>query len=491
MNKIGKVNKYFYLLTAIFVFLLFSYITKITPLQGDDWGYALNSYGRNPFVRALEFYNSWSGRYFSELWGFIITPRRWVWDIINPLLFTSIFICIYTLTNTKKYYTLIPLMILSLILTVDNDIRIETYTWIMGTTYVIPLALSLIYYIIIEKLIFKKVNKLFLNISYLVTNIILFYIGLTMENIAAIMILSGIILSIYTYLKKTDLKYLLFSNTIVSFISFMILRMSPGSNYRLERDNVSWINLNIFEKIENGIPEFIRYTFLDNYYLIVVLSVVSILLVLFKNTKTKKRIITITLAIAAIVITSLNYYNILTNATTVLYLIFWIIFTLDIIYNLFILLQGENQLKAIFYFIIAGTSNLVMLYSPLFGPRSSLYTIFYIIIVICLIINEININRYLNYLFTLICLIIVILQGNRYYKVYATIETVNIERDSIIEYYKVNPEVEEAWILRYPDSYLHGANVEPDDIYHLETFKRYYNLNQEPENIIFYFKEEY
>ena len=491
MNKLSKANKHFYLLIAIFVFLLFSYITKITPLQGDDWGYALNSYGVNPFIKAFEFYSSWSGRFFSELWGFIVAPRKWIWDIINPLLFMSIFISMYFMTNTNKKYFLIPLVILSLILSVDNDIRIETYTWIMGTTYVIPLALSLIYYVIIDKLMFNEYNKVYLRISYIVTNIILFYIGLTMENIAATMVVSSIILSIYTYINKNKLRYLLYSNTIISFISFTILRMSPGSAYRLERDNTGWVNLSLFEKIENGIPNFIRYTFLDNYLLIVFLSIICIILVLYNKTNIRKRILTITLSLSAIVITSLNYYDIYSDITSIFSIIFWLGYTLNVMYDLFILLEGKNQLRAMFYFMIAGSSNLVMLYSPLFGARSSLYTIFYIIIVICIIINEVNINKYINIVISALCIIIVTRYGYQYYDIYGTINEVNVERDSIIEYYRQNPNVEEAWILRYPDYYLHGANVEPDDIYHLETFKRYYNLNQEPNKIIFYFKEEY
>ena len=74
-----------------------------TPLAGDDWGYALNGASGNPVAMALAFYGSWSGRFFSELWGMIIPAHKYLWNIINPLLFMGIFICLYRLGNVEEY----------------------------------------------------------------------------------------------------------------------------------------------------------------------------------------------------------------------------------------------------------------------------------------------------------------------------------------------------------------------------------------------------
>ena len=124
-------NKIVFTILSIFIFMLFFYITKLTPLAGDDWGYAVLGRSNNPFVHAFKFYFSWSGRYFSELWGFIVAPRKWLWNILNPIMFTTIYVSIIKLINPKENKILVMFVILALMLSVQNTLRIETYTWIM------------------------------------------------------------------------------------------------------------------------------------------------------------------------------------------------------------------------------------------------------------------------------------------------------------------------------------------------------------------------
>ena len=95
MRRLSEFKKHFYILAAIFVAGLFFYITFKTPLAGDDWGYALNGMKGNPIEMTMSFYQTWSGRIFSELWGFVVAPNKWLWNVINPILFTLIFICLY------------------------------------------------------------------------------------------------------------------------------------------------------------------------------------------------------------------------------------------------------------------------------------------------------------------------------------------------------------------------------------------------------------
>ena len=61
MEKLKKGKSWCWLLGALFIFVLFYYMTVRTPLAGDDWGYAVNGMSGNPFVKAWEFYFSWSG----------------------------------------------------------------------------------------------------------------------------------------------------------------------------------------------------------------------------------------------------------------------------------------------------------------------------------------------------------------------------------------------------------------------------------------------
>ena len=494
MNKYKHISKYFSLVIAIFIFVFFKHITELTPLAGDDWGYAVNTLNINPFMRANEFYFNWSGRYFSELWGFIVAPNRWLWDIINPILFTIIFICIYKLTKVKKNYIFIPLLILALILSIDNELRMETYTWIMGTTYIVPLTLSLIYYVVIDYMLFNEAfNKKHMIFIYIISNILLFYIGLTMENIAAIMILSSIILMVL-YNKDYAHQKLFISNAIISIVSFTIMRMSPGSTYRLHNDNSEWLALGLFDKLANGYENFIKYTFIENRYLIIFTIIISVLLILFSKNEKSKMFITGNLIVQAIALVStlMNFIDresILCSPTSLFTKIFWIIYIISFLFIIYNCLEDNVKYRALFFFILAGSYNIVMLYSPIFGPRSSIYTIFYLILTLCIIINELEINKIIILGMTLVCAFISYLQSNEYYRMYDHIDYITSERQIEIDYYKQNPDAKEAWIIRYPERYLHGANVEPDDKYHLIKFKEYYGLPQDADNIIFYFKE--
>lgn len=498
MKKVLNYRKYFYIIGALFIGCLFFYITYKTPLAGDDWGYALNGMSGNPFELAISFYNSWSGRFFSELWGFLIAPHKEIWNIINPILFVIIFIAIYKLAHVKSKYVLAPLFILALILSVDDNLRMETYTWLMGTTYVIPLALSLIYFMIIEKMIFDtrsmKTHHIILTI---LSNIILFYIGLTMENIAAAMILAVIIELIYAYFNHRDMMKYLFINLFSSIISFLIMRMSPGSGARLLRDNAEWASLNIFEKLANGYPSFIDFTFLKNDYLILFLSLTVVLLIFHSRKKLPLLMQLSSIFIQALaVITVFSFvfikgdYNYLLDSNGLFNMIFWPIYTIDILVLLFMCLEGKRRDKAIFFFTIAGTCNLVMMYSPIFGSRSSLYTVFFMIIVIALVIDEIKMSKSILAILLIISMGVIFDRANEYIFKYRLVGLRQNERLEIIEYYKDHPEVEEAWIPRFPIYTIHGGDVEPSDTYHFETFKDYYGLPQSADKIIFYYMED-
>ena len=269
------INYAAFLLGIVFIATLFFLISKWTPVAGDDWGYALNGIKSNPWEMAISFYKTWSGRFFSELWGFIVAPNKALWNVLNPILFTLIFIFSMLLTASKKNYFASGLLILMLILRVSSDLRMETYTWIMGSTYVVPLMLMLIYlYIVERKVIHNKIIDA--KWSLVFTSIICFYVGLTMENAAIIMLLAQILLLIYYFYYHHRICFFLTTNMMISAISFVLMRISPGSAFRLIRDHSVWNEQSIIVKVGNNIPNFIKFTFIDNRYLIFALSSVPL-----------------------------------------------------------------------------------------------------------------------------------------------------------------------------------------------------------------------
>ena len=171
-------------------------------------------------------------------------------------------------------------------------------------------------------------------------------------------------------------------------------------------------------------------------------------------------------------------------------MLFWPIYTLDIL--LLIIFGMENNRrkdKALFFFMLGGSANLVMMYSPIFGSRSSIYTLIFMIVVMGLILESINLPKALSIMALLICILVIFDRFNEYIFKYRLVGLKQMERLEIIEYYKDHPEVEEAWIPRFPVYTIHGGDIEPGDSYHFETFKEYYQLPQAADKIIFYYEE--
>ncbi|MBR0479463.1 MAG: hypothetical protein IJJ24_10270, partial [Solobacterium sp.] len=67
----------------VLFFLFFFLISRYAPLAGDDWGYAAGGRYNSALMRAWQNYFSWSGRFFSELWGYGIAPHKKLWNVLN------------------------------------------------------------------------------------------------------------------------------------------------------------------------------------------------------------------------------------------------------------------------------------------------------------------------------------------------------------------------------------------------------------------------
>lgn len=488
-------KKNFYILVSLFVLGLFAYITYQTPLAGDDWGYALNGSLGTPIKTTLEFYYSWSGRIFSELWGMLIPCRKYLWNIINPLLFFLIYIFLYKLGGIKNRPILCSLFILSFMLSVDDNLRMETYTWIMGTTYVIPLLFSLVYFLIAEKLVFNNLYSQKLKMLFYLSNILLFVIGLMMENIAATMVGSIAILFIYCFFnKKQALKYLII-NFIFSTLSFTIMRTSPGSASRLNSEHAQWTKMSLIEKISKSYPNFLQMTFISNNYAILLFSIALLCTVVFnKNLKKRAKVLLMIVPIVG-TITVFSFVagnNVLNDCNSIYSFIFWPIYVINAFTILYIAILDKNaSLKAIFFLIVAGANAIVMLYSPIYGSRSALYTIYYLIVVGLILIDNAHIsNKYVIVIFALMLLAIIGDRSTEYISKYKLVGIRNEERMEVIKYYQEHPEDEEVWIPRFSIYSIHGADVEAGDTYHFETFKEYYKLPQDSDKIVFYFVED-
>lgn len=497
VNTIKKVKKYCFILGLIFIMYIFSYMTKKVPLAGDDWGYALFTEG-SPFAAAYKSFNYLSGRYFSELWSYAIIPHREVWNYVNPLIFAIMFLSLYKLNGKRKKPIVSFLLIIAMILSVFFQIRTQTYTWMSGGIYTVSLCLSLIYFVIVDGLFKCDVIDSKHKILSLLSNLILFIIGLMMENIAAAMIAGIVILIIYAYkTKKKNLLLYLIINLLFSAISFAILRLSPGSTNRLLRDHADWMNLGLFGQIAYGYRFFVEYSFINNNYTIGLFSMVMCGLVWFSKNKNPLWLKIVSSLILITGIISVFYSNIfndvcfINNSMSLFSIMFWPLFIINAFVVMFAFLEkGYEKNKSIFFLLFGGMSAAAMIMSPVNGARSYVYLIYYVILVSEIILNSYKSNKYICFIFGLGLLFIIYLKTNYYKGLYDSIECAQEQRLIEIEYYKEHPEDEEVWIKRFPKNALHSVDVEDGDNYHFNVFKQYYNLPQSADNIVFYFDKK-
>ena len=483
-----------YLISAIFLFSLFLLISYLSPLAGDDWGYAVNGQLYNPFSKAIEFYFNWSGRFFSELYGFLVTPNKWVWNILNPLLFTAIFILIIQLTNLNKKFISIPL-VLFLILSVKDELRMETYTWLMGTTYVIPLFLSLLYFNLIKNhVLYQKELSIVLNIINIIS---LFVIGMSMENISAAVLAINILLLSYYYIQYHKVDRTLLTYTLISILSFTLLRLSPGANLRLMRDHGEWLDLSILDQIVINYPNLIRFTFIENRYLVLFFSLGLLFVLLNTYLERQKNPIPVVVSsfvliialISSMSLTLSTRFNIsqllvLTDPSSLFNAIFWPVFTLNIFYILLTCLKREVRLIAIFLLLLAGMTNGAMLLSPIFSYRSSLYTVYFVIALTSLLYQQLNL-KWLRIMLTFVLFTLSLKTSLDYYNKYRFVQRVTELRQSQIDYYVDHPEIKEAWLVRYPSYSIHSGDIEEWDVYHMDVFRRYFKINDDV-RLVFY-----
>lgn len=486
----------------LFVFGYFWVISNLTPLAGDDWGYALNGMTGNPFKTLLDFYMSWSGRLISELWGLLVACRKDLWNVLNALLYAGIFFAIAHLGNDKKKISAIGL-ILFLMFSVSEYLRMETYTWIMGTTYVIPLFLSLVYFSLIEKHVFK--NLPVKGMKLILLCILCFAIGITMENIAAIMLVGHVLILGYVWFKTKAIRKDFCAAFVCSAAGLAVMRLSPGSTFRTARDHGAWIAMSLFEKIEGQLSNFFRYTFIENKYLIFILGLVMLGLLASKGLQWWKKhpkstilvglfnALAVFFACANVLASkaSLSFLSVLVNPDSLLVRVWWIVYVVETLAAFSILIdKKEDCAKAWFFLMMGGACNMVMLYSPIFGSRSSLYFVYFMFVVICVLYSQIDMKwDILDVL--ILCGLAVLLfgRGKNWLIKYRQVHQVQLIRDEEIKYYRTHPD-EDAWIVRMPPYSIHSGDVEDDDPYHQEVFKAYFGLDPD-QKLIFYWAESY
>lgn len=477
LSKLTK-NKMLY----AFIFLFFITILTLSPISGDDWGnYFVGKGGLyHCFEQAIRMYFDWEGRLVSRILINILTYNKWLWNIINSILITIIVFGINKVVNPKRKKTVMCLSILTL-LAMNIFTFSQVIVWVAGNvTYLFPFSLLLIYLILILKQ-FKQ-NK-FLKTVFIILNII---IPMFVEHMAVLLIIINLSKLILDYYKTRKINKEFIIYLILSIISTLVMFLSPGTAYRNQYENLHFNKLNIIEKVIYNLPNFIYYTFIINSFFLL-LTVISnnYLILKYKYPKLIKIIMITYITIipfltillynlSQFIIIPNNLLNIV-NPNNLLIQLYWISYTIIWIY--LIIKYKEKRINNLIFIGLGLLSNSIMLASPTWGYRTSFATYIFLMIPAINIIDDISINKILEKILIAMTVIISIIWLIFYINI--RIEINNLE-NSINAQLKDNKEIIE--IEPFP-SYA-NCNINPTNDYHLENFKKYYNIPEEKEVVI-------
>ena len=364
----------------------------------------------------------------------------------------------------------------------------QVIVWLAGNItyfFVIPILLLYFYMMFSDQ---KKDKKWILLFSLI--NIIS---PMFIEHMAIILILSNIFFISYSYYKNKKLDKTLIVYLILSIISTLTMFLSPGTKLRNGMENLEFNQLSFFGKIIYNIPNFIFYTYISNYSLLPILMLSSYYLV--KNTIQRKEIrilhylfylfpiFTIIGSLASFL--GSNFFHLFSDSNHLLNIIYYILFTIDLIILFLIYTYQKKDIKPLFFFGIGLFSNGVMMLSPTWGYRTGFSTYFFYSIASFLIIDQyISYKKIYSYLLSFLIACFILFFTILYISVHLQYkENYNLIKEGITNHSKTIS------IYEYPA--FVNCNINPSNEYHLNKFKEYYGIDKDTEVILLKNKWKY
>ncbi len=462
-----KLKKYIIVTIVFFIMILF-----LSPISGDDWGnYMVGTQGlRHMIGQAIGMYFDWEGRLVSRIFINFLTYHKWLWNIINSLLITSIIYFTVKIIEPKDKKTIYFLSLFGII-GMNIYMFSQSITWLAGNiTYLFPLSLYIMY------LYYLKTNQVKNHIvSFGILNFIL---PMFVEHMAVLLVLTNLLVNIILYIRTKKVDKILLCHFILSTFSTILMLLSPGSNLRTKIENIEFNQLSLIWKILYNIPNFMYYTFISNAYLMILWIIVMIYLIRkqFTNKIVKKIFIFYITGIPILTIIGyhtsilqISYLNFIIDSHHLLVILYWISFVSIFIFLMIKNIKNQENIYCLILFLIGISANGIMLLSPTWGYRTALATNILVLISLLWIISDIKIPGMMKK-------IIPILGGSLlflYLILYSYLYYVNQEREQFIkQQIKSNQNIIQ--VKKLP--IYAPCNSNPTNEYHEKVFKKYYDI---------------
>ena len=185
---------------------------------------------------AISMYKTWEGRFISRIFISFLTYHKWIWNLLNATLTTTLVSTMYKY-QIKDSKTSLLMIILGLLL-VSIPFSSQIYFWLAGNiTYFFPTVILLLVVTYILKSENKNIN---IWISILLI-IISFITPMFVENIGCAYVFTSILLLIYFYKKNKKKSILIFLMLLLSTTGLIMMLLSPGSQLRMSQ-NIEFAN---------------------------------------------------------------------------------------------------------------------------------------------------------------------------------------------------------------------------------------------------------
>ena len=341
-----------------------------------------------------------------------------------------------------------------------------------------PLLLFLIYVRLLKEAVFEGRKSTVRTAVCILLNLA---VPLYMENAAAMIFGANVLVLLYVLHYDRQKARTMLMYTLVSTIGVCLIRFSPGALARSSRDHAAFAALTLFEKIAVNLPSLMTYTFTAYPWFYGILSVILVLWAQKQKT---------TVRIPVMVLSVLSLAEIVLPVPEVFSWVFRMIF-LCMMFAVSLCLQERGERFFALFILLCGCgANAVMLVSPIFAVRSSVYTIFLFMLWGLYLLERTELpeaaSRFLSVVSCAAAMVLVL----RYTQLYRMINRINLKRMSQIQYYADRPDITDLWIMGYPENSVHSADVVEGDDFHDAVFKEYYFLNPES-TLHFYYLKEY
>ncbi len=268
--------------------ILFAVLAYLFPYSGDDWAWG----SQLGIERLNNWFDGYNGRYAGNLLVIALTrvPVLKIAFMAVSYYLTCLFAYKYSASSRISVF----IFSIAMFFTMPKEIFVQAVVWTSGYTNYVPPILMMIGYILLVKNIFNKDKPVYAKPIFVLTFILGFAGAMFMENLTLYSIAAAILVILYCGIK--------FKKAFLPHISYFVgtvagaVMMFTNSSYGIIASNKEGDGYrssalgsgNLIETIGSHLEKIYTQLFINNFVLLIILTVLTLALAGLKLNKIKK-----------------------------------------------------------------------------------------------------------------------------------------------------------------------------------------------------------